>query len=113
LAAHVEGTEPDRTETVTFASYEPQRVEIEARLRHPGIVILADVFYPGWTLTIDGQPAEILRTNRLMRGAAVRAGIHRLVYTYAPHSFRLGGLISLASFGFGLILIVRARRGGD
>ena len=35
-------------------------------------------------------------TNRLMRGAAVAAGHHRLVYTYEPRSFQIGAWISLA-----------------
>jgi hypothetical protein len=110
LSSYVPGAGPDPSETVTITHYEPQRVEIQARLRFPGLVILADVFYPGWTLTIDGQPATILRANRLMRGAAVGAGMHRLVYTYAPLSFRLGGLISLASLGLCVVLGVRAWR---
>jgi hypothetical protein len=104
LARYLPGTGPDPTETVTITRYEPQRVELEARLERPGLVILADVDYPGWGLTIDSQPATILRANRLMRGAAVGAGTHRLVYTYNPLSFRLGGLISLASIGISLVL---------
>ena len=35
--------------------------------------------------------------NRMMRGAAVEAGSHRLVYTYRPRSFRLGMMVSLAA----------------
>jgi hypothetical protein len=110
LASYVRQTGHDPTESVAITRYEPQRVEVEARLNRPGIVILADVYYPGWTLTIDGQPARILRANRLMRGAAVGAGTHRLVYTYDPLSFRLGGLISLVSIGLSLVLGVGSWR---
>ena len=78
-------------ESVAVTRYEPQRVELVASLQHPGLVILADTYYPGWNLTIDGLPAPIYRTNRLMRGAAVKAGRHTLVYTYDPDSFRIGG----------------------
>ena len=46
--------EPD--ESVTVTRYDPQRVELKARLNHPGFVILADTVYPGWRLTIDGHP---------------------------------------------------------
>ncbi len=65
-------------------------------------------YYPGWTLQIDGKSAPILRTNRLMRGAAVAAGTHRLVYRYDPLSFRLGGLVSLLSIALGVGFGVRA-----
>jgi hypothetical protein len=109
LAEYVRGRPgPDPTEAVAVTRYEPLRVELEARLQRPGIVVLADVDYPGWTLEIDGRPAEILRTNRLMRGAAVTAGTHRLVYTYDPLSFRAGGVISLLSIALSLGLGVRA-----
>jgi hypothetical protein len=83
-------------ETVTFVRDEPQLVELEANLDRPGFVVLADVLYPGWTLTIDGKPAPILQANRAMRGAAVEAGRHRLVYRYEPASVRVGGMLSLA-----------------
>jgi hypothetical protein len=84
-------------ESVTVVTYEPQRVELEAKLDEPGLVILADTFYPGWTLEIDGKPATILRANRLMRGAAVEAGVHSLVYRYQPWSFRVG--LALSAIG--------------
>jgi hypothetical protein len=88
---------PRSGESVTIARDDPQRVELVATLEAPGLVILADAFAPGWSLTIDGRPAPILRANRMMRGAAVPKGQHRLVYRYDPASFRIGiGVSSLA-----------------
>jgi hypothetical protein len=104
VARFLSGADPDPLERVTVTRYDPHRVELSASLKTPGLVILADVDYPGWRLTLDGEPAEILRTNRLMRGALVSAGTHRLVYTYEPRSFRIGmvlsalGLVALALF---------------
>jgi hypothetical protein len=89
------------SESVSIVSYQPQRVELRANLDRPGLVILADTYYPGWLLTIDGRPVPILRANRMMRGAAVPAGEHTLVYTYEPASFRIGAIVSLV----GLILL--------
>jgi hypothetical protein len=87
--------EPDPSEVVTVTRDEPQRLELSAVLRSPGLVVVADLFYPGWRLTVDGRPAEILRTNRAMRGEALPAGAHRLVFTYDPTSFRAGAALSL------------------
>ncbi len=95
-----------RSEPVAVRYPSPTRVEIEATLDRPGLVILADVYYPGWTLTIDGTPAPIYQVNRLMRGAAVKEGKHQLVYTYSPGSFRAGRLASLSSFGILALLAV-------
>ena len=96
LRAFLSGKPPRSTETVKVSYPSPQRVELEANLESAGIVVLADIHYPGWKLTIDGQPAPIYKVNRLMRGAAVPAGVHRLVYSYEPRSFQVGGTITLA-----------------
>jgi hypothetical protein len=90
------------SEAVTVVEHGPQRVELRATLKSPGLVILADTYYPGWRLTIDGKPATIYRTNRLMRGAAVSAGTHTLIYTYEPGSFRIGVIAS----GAGLLALL-------
>lgn len=91
-------------ESVAVIKYGPQRVELLASLDRPGLVILADTYYPGWRLTIDGKPAPIYRANRMMRGAAVPAGEHTLVYTYEPGSFRIGAIVSLVGAIVVLIL---------
>jgi len=103
------GGAPGSGEEVTVVKYESQRVELDAVLERPGLVVLADVFYPGWRLTIDGKPAPIYRANRMMRGAAVPAGRHRLVYTYAPGSVRIGGQLSLVGLASLLILGIGVR----
>jgi hypothetical protein len=87
-------------------SHSPQRVELTATLSRPGLVILADVFYPGWRLQIDGKEEPILRANRMMRGAMVGAGTHRLVYWYEPTSFWIGGRLSIV--GITLLLALTA-----
>ncbi len=68
----------------------PQRAVLDVTLESPGLVILSDVDYPGWQLTIDQDPAPIYRVNVLMRGALVSAGKHRLEYSFAPRSFQIG-----------------------
>jgi hypothetical protein len=95
----------DARDRVEVTRHEPARVEIAADLAAPGLVVLADAYYPGWRLTIDGQPRPILRTNRMMRGALVGAGPHTLVFRYDPPSLRVGltltvlGLFALVALG--------------
>jgi hypothetical protein len=85
------------SESAAVVKHEPQRVELLARLDRPGLVILADTYYPGWRLTIDGKSAPIFRANRMMRAAAVPAGKHTLVFEYEPTWFRFGALMSLVT----------------
>ena len=99
-----EGTSSPPAEVVSVTEEAPTRVRIEATLRRPGIIVLADAFDSGWRLTVDGRPAPILRANLLMRAAAVGAGRHTLLYRYDPASVRIGAWISLA----GLLSLVGA-----
>jgi len=109
VARALSGAEPDPSEAVTIDRYESDQVELAAKLNSPGLVVLADVYYPGWELTIDGKPTRILRANRAMRGALVGAGSHRLVYRYRPTSVIAGAAISILGVLALLILLWRSR----
>jgi hypothetical protein len=102
---------PHASETVKVSYPSPQSAVLEVSLKSAGLVVLADVHYPGWELTIDGKPAPIYRVNWMMRGAAVGAGSHRLVYTFAPRSFRIGWVVSILGLvGLSLLGIVCLRK---
>jgi hypothetical protein len=77
-------------------------VELEATLERPGLVVLADAYYPGWGATVDGVPATILPTNHLFRGVVSPAGTHRIRFEYRPTSVRFG----LAASAVGWLIIV-------
>jgi len=101
LKGFISPTPVGALESVVIVKNEPGRVELLARLERPGLVILADTFYPGWRLTIDGKTEPIYRANLLMRAAAVPIGEHKLTYTYEPWSVRVGAFVS----GAGLIVL--------
>jgi hypothetical protein len=90
---------PPRGSAATIVRDEPQVVEIDATLAAPGLVVLADTFYPGWSATLDGAPAAILATNHLFRGVPAPAGAHRIRLEYRPRSLLLGGTLSLLAAG--------------
>jgi hypothetical protein len=96
-------------ESCRVTHYDPLHVEIEATLSAPGVVVLSDVYYPGWQLDVISphgpQPMTILRTNRLMRGALLPAGTHRLVYRYRPGWFYIGAAVSTGAWLSGLCLL--------
>lgn len=78
--------------------YSPNRASIRATLMDAGLLVLADVYYPGWKAFVDGRESKIYRANYVMRAVFLQAGEHTVEFRYEPLSFKIGAAISLASF---------------
>ncbi len=74
------------TGTVTMTSYAPNELHYDVASPEGGLLVLSEVYYPGWTATIDGAPVEIGRVNYILRALRVPAGNHKLVLEYRPAS---------------------------
>jgi hypothetical protein len=95
-----------------ISTYKNQSVTIEASLNSPGILVLADSFYPGWEAYVDGEKKEVLRANYFFRGVFVPAGNHHVEFKYAPYSFRLGLTVSLVTLGLIAALLLARKKSG-
>jgi len=71
---------------VTLVAYHNESVWIEVDTDRPGVVVLHDLYYPGWQVTVDGKPQPILRANLLFRGVEVPAGHHLVEFKFRPFS---------------------------
>jgi hypothetical protein len=78
-----------------LVSYGPERVVAEASVSDRSLLVLTDVFYPGWKVRVDGHSTPIERVDYLLRGVPLAPGTHRIEFTYEPASFRAGWIISL------------------
>jgi len=83
--------------SVVLRRHEPERVEVEVDARAPGLLVLNDAYYRGWSVTVDDRPADILPTNVAVRGVAIPAGQHRVIFRYETPGARLAAWISLAT----------------
>lgn len=103
---------PPRGAPARIVHDEPHAVEVEATLAAPGLVVLADSFYPGWQATVDGHPARIVPVNHLFRGVPTAAGTHRVRFEYRPASVQQGALLSVVGLvlAAGAMLMARRRR---
>jgi hypothetical protein len=70
-------------ESVTTVSFADERQTYAIEAISPGLLVVADAWYPGWRATVDGRPAEILRANLLYRAVALEPGRHEVTFEYA------------------------------
>jgi hypothetical protein len=93
------GAAPGRVE---FSSYSPKHVVLKSQSDAPGILMMTDKHDPDWRVTVDGQPASLLRCNYLMRGVQVAAGTHTIEFRFEPASRGLA--VGLAATGLAILL---------
>lgn len=94
----------DSIAEVRLLDYTPNRVSYKTYNREEGLAIFSEIYYPhGWSATIDGRPADILRANYILRGLVVPAGEHTIEFVFDPKSLHLTELI--ANVANGLLLI--------
>lgn len=97
-------------EQVTIGDYEAARLTLRATLTEPGLLVVADAWYPGWRGQVDGEDVEIVPANLLYRAVALGPGVHEVAMSYEPRSWRAGVWISLATAAVLLIALLAALR---
>ena len=71
---------------VKIESSRPGRVEAVATSTADGLLVLHDIYYPGWIAEVDGKSVPIRRANHLFRAIELPAGTHRVTFRFAPFS---------------------------
>ncbi|HJO10182.1 MAG TPA: YfhO family protein, partial [Verrucomicrobiota bacterium] len=91
------------TGEVSIQSYRPKEIRLTAQAAVESVLLLNDHWSPHWRVTVDGQAAELLRCNYVMRGVRLSSGEHEVVFRFQPPMTWL--YVSLASLlgGFGLL----------
>jgi hypothetical protein len=84
-------------------SLTPDRVEAVVTSAEGGLLVLRDIYYPGWFAEVDGKPTPVQRADILFRAVKVPPGIHRVILRLAP--------FSLANLRAGLNAVLRHKEG--
>jgi hypothetical protein len=93
-----------------FISYEANRLQIETSAPMPTVLVVSEIFYPGWVASVDGRPTQILLTDYLLRGIALPAGVHTVELRYAAPAARNGAILSALTLCLLAGLGIYARR---
>ena len=87
------------------------RIELETRANGPAFLTLIEGALPGWRAWIDGEPAQVERSNAIFIGAEVPTGTHRVEFRFLPTSAVAGVFLSVVVSAIlgGALLLSRAR----
>ena len=89
--------------SVSIKEYKPKEIQLTANVITEAVLMLNDHWSPHWSVSVDGQPAELLRCNSVMRGVQLKPGQRNIVFRFQPPATWL--YVSLTSIlsGFGLL----------
>ncbi len=96
----------DSTATVTLTNYEANELQYDVESRKGGVLVFSEIYYPGWTCEVDGQPVEIGRVNYVLRAIHIDGGKHHVVLTFKPRSERVTETIAYSALGLLALLFV-------
>jgi hypothetical protein len=95
------GIEPSGTGvsgTATYSEVHPEDVRISVRADAPSLVVVRNVWEPGWVASVDGAPAPVLRADYLLQAVPVPAGSHEIRLIYHEPAVGLGIALSAVAW---------------
>jgi hypothetical protein len=85
-------------------------VVVAVRAPRPALLLLADLWAPGWRATVNGEPVPLLRADLILRAVALPAGEHEVRFEYRDPALRRGMLLAVVGILATLILLLVAWR---
>lgn len=93
---------------------ERHRLVVAAEAEADGVLVLSEVFHPGWSATVDGAPQPLLPADLALRGLPLRKGSHRIELRFHFAPLQRGAQASLLGLAaMALLLLIRTRSRPD
>jgi hypothetical protein len=87
---NVEPSAPTDSAFAQIVGYGPNEIALDVRAVGGGLLVLSEVYYPGWRAWVNDREVSVLRANYLFRAVALDAGASRVRLLYDPLSFKTG-----------------------
>jgi hypothetical protein len=98
----------DANASTEVAHLSDTTMEVRTTSSSTSFLITSDPYYPGWQVSIDGQPAHLFQADYALRGVALPPGQHLVRFEFSPRSFYYGAVISAIALLALLAIISRA-----
>lgn len=88
------------TSKATISRYKNDVISIYADMAENGFLVLSEKYYPGWKAYVDGKETKIYKADYLLRAVYLTKGTHKVEFVFDPLPFKIGLLVSSATFLF-------------
>ena len=77
----------DDPKTLQFEQLSRNQFRVERKGASPALVVVSQIWYPGWTATVNGVSRPIKKTYGVLMGVFVDSGTSEVQFTYRPTYF--------------------------
>ncbi|MDE7134935.1 MAG: YfhO family protein, partial [Rikenellaceae bacterium] len=92
--------------SIRLTDWRANRLAYVSDNAYDGVALFSEIYYPdGWSATIDGSPAEVLRADYILRAMEIPAGKHEIVFSFAAPGFSLIRGVTTASSSIILLCV--------
>ncbi len=89
---------PDSTASIRVAEKQNDKITYKSSAKTSQFAVFSEIYYDkGWNAFIDGQAAEYLRVDYVLRGMSIPAGEHSIEFRFEPRSYTTGIRIAVWS----------------
>lgn len=85
-------------DAVQFRAYGADKMLMDVNSSAGGLLVLSEMYYPGWVASVNGRSAKILRVDGALRGILVPSGSSQVELRFVPLPIYVGGALSLLAF---------------
>ena len=101
-----DGIAQDTLSVVSIKAYEPNQLTYEVNSDKGGVIVFSEIYYPGWTATVDGEEQELGRVNYVLRALRVKPGKHEVVLSFFPKSIDRTETIAWSAYVVLLLILL-------
>ena len=101
-----EAVPQDTNSVVRITAYEPNKLTYDVNSGKGGVIVFSEIYYPGWTATVDGVEQELGRVNYVLRALNVKPGKHEVVLSFFPKTIDRTETVAYVAYAVLLLLIL-------
>ncbi len=99
----------DSTASITWLENLNDEVKYKTSAKTNQFAVFSEIYYDkGWNAYIDGQKADYVKADYVLRGMFVPAGEHSIVFKFEPTVIKRSNIIMVTSSLIGIILLILA-----
>jgi hypothetical protein len=96
----------DTSSLVRITAYEPNKLTYDVNSGKGGVIVFSEIYYPGWTATVDGVEQELGRVDYVLRALQVKPGHHEVVLSFFPKTIDRTETVAYVAYAVLLLLII-------